>query len=170
MPSENNIKREALLYFFFAFLMIGLNIIIQNIHTLYVFKLIQDNFGHWPIVQKYYLSTNPYDMPELIGSLIAVSITYVIKFFLDKLLVFKETSGKTEFKRTRKEFLLYFTFAILTTLENIAIQFFLGKWTNITLNYRITIALCFGYLTKFILDKYFVFSKFENFENHHNNI
>ena len=149
---------QAIWYFIFAAAMIGLNILIQNIHELYVIDFVDKNFGNWGLVQRFYLSTDPYDMPELIGSALAVGITYIIKFFLDKYIVFKKQSGKTSFTRTRKEFVLYFVFAIFTTLENIGIQFFLGIITGLGLNVRIVMALVCGYITKFILDKKYSFN------------
>ena len=103
----------------------------------------------------YILSIDPYNIPELIGSTIAVGITYFTKFFLDKFIVFQKT--EKNFEKTRKQFLLYFGFAILTTLENLGIQFILGVLTPILLNFRIVIALSCGYITKYLLDRKYSF-------------
>ncbi len=94
-------------------------------------------------------------MPELIGSIVAVGITYVIKFFLDKYLVFKKTSLKI--KETSQEFFKYFGFAILTTIENIGIQFILTNLFNAPIELSIIVALSIGYVTKFFLDRKYVF-------------
>jgi len=94
-------------------------------------------------------------MPELIGSVLAVGITYVIKFLLDKFIVFEKKHASL--KQTSREFVIYFGFAILTTLENIGIQFVLGLWTPIPLELRIIIALTCGYITKFYLDRKYCF-------------
>jgi len=96
-------------------------------------------------------------MPELIGSIAAVGITYIIKFFLDKYFVFKKSSLKL--KETSQEFLKYFGFAILTTIENIGIQFLLTNFFNTALEVSIIVALSIGYITKFFLDRKFVFTK-----------
>ena len=96
-------------------------------------------------------------MPELIGSIVAVGVTYIIKFFLDKFIVFK--GGGTELRETSIEFMKYFGFAILTTIENIGIQFLLTNFLNAPLEVSFVIALSIGYLTKFFLDKRYVFLK-----------
>jgi putative flippase GtrA len=84
-----------------------------------------------------------------------VVITYIIKFLLDKFIVFKKKH--ISFEKTGKEFLCYFGFAILTTLENIGIQFILGIIFGGPMTYRIIIALICGYVTKFFLDRKFCF-------------
>jgi len=96
-------------------------------------------------------------MPELIGSIVAVGITYIIKFFLDKYIVFKKSSLKL--KETSQEFLKYFGFAILTTIENVGIQFILTNFFNTPLEISFLVALSIGYITKFFLDKKYVFIK-----------
>ena len=95
-------------------------------------------------------------MRELIGSVFAVGITYIIKFFLDKYIVFKKTGSGL--KETSIEFAKYFGFAILTTLENIGIQFLLTNYLNSPLELSFIIALTIGYLTKFFLDKRYIFN------------
>ena len=152
---NSNISRQAFFYFLFAAIMIGLNILIQNIHYWWIVPLLEDNFSDLNIIKNLYLSTDPYNMPELIGSAIAVVITYVIKFLLDKFIVFKKKH--ISFEKTSKEFLCYFGFAILTTLENIGIQFILGIIFGGPMTYRIIIALICEYVTKFFLDRKFCF-------------
>lgn len=153
--NNSNISRQAFFYFLFAIMMIGLNILIQNIHSWWIIPLLEDNFSDLNLIKNFYLSTDPYNMPELIGSAIAVVITYIIKFLLDKFIVFKKEH--TSFEKTGKEFLCYFGFAILTTLENIGIQFILGIIFGGSMTYRIIIALICGYCTKFFLDRKYCF-------------
>ncbi len=152
---NSDIKRQAFFYFLFAIIMIGLNILIQNIHSWWFVPLLEENFNNLSIIRNFYLSTDPYNMPELIGSAIAVAITYIIKFLLDKFVVFKKEH--ISFEKTGKEFLCYFGFAILTTLENIGIQFILGIIFGGSMTYRIIIALICGYITKFFLDRKYCF-------------
>ncbi len=155
IAEENNIKRQMTLYFTFAAIMIGLNYLIQKLNQLVIAPFICQNFGENDFFQAFYCSTNPFNMPELIGSIVAVGITYFIKFFLDKYIVFKKT--ETKLKETSLEFIKYFGFAILTTIENIGIQFLLTNYLNTPLELNIVIALSIGYLTKFFIDKKFVF-------------
>ncbi|QEE16075.1 GtrA family protein [Promethearchaeum syntrophicum] len=160
IPSKNdeknlNLRKQAFLYFLFAVIMIGLNILIQNIHSWWFVPLLEEKLGDQNFIRNFYLSTDPFNMPELIGSAIAVVITYIIKFLLDKFIVFKKEH--ISFEKTGKEFLCYFGFAILTTLENIAIQFILGIIFGGSMTYRIIIALICGYITKFFLDRKYCF-------------
>ncbi len=155
MDEKDDLNRQILYYFLFAILMIILNYGIQKINQLFLAPYICSNFGTVEIIQTLYCSTSP-DMAELIGSIAGVGITYIIKFFLDKFIVFKK--GGTEIKETSKEFLKYFGFAILTTIENIGIQFLLTNLMNTPLEISFVIALSIGYLTKFYLDRKYVFN------------
>ncbi|UYP48069.1 hypothetical protein NEF87_004354 [Candidatus Lokiarchaeum ossiferum] len=150
------IIKQAILYFSFAIAMIILNILVQNLFEQIIFPFVDLKLGDRDFFKNIILSTNPYNIPELIGSIFAVGITYVIKFVLDKLFVFKKTD--TTLKQTSKEFSVYLLLAVLTTLENLGIQFILGIVTIWALNLRIGIALTCGYITKFFLDKRFVFN------------
>lgn len=143
------------LYFIFAAIMIGLNYLIQKMNQLVIKPFICLSFGGNDFFQVFYCSTNPFNMAELIGSIVAVGITYIIKFFLDKYIVFKKTGSKL--KETSMEFIKYFGFAILTTIENIGLQFLLTNYLNAPLELSFIIALSIGYLTKFFIDKKFVF-------------
>lgn len=154
--AENNVmKKQMILYFIFAACMILLNYIIQKINELAISPFICSVFGGNAFIQALYCSTNPVNMPELIGSIVAVGITYVIKFFLDKYLVFKKTSLKI--KETSQEFFKYFGFAILTTIENIGLQFILTNLFNAPIEVSVIVALSIGYVTKFFLDRKYVF-------------
>ena len=155
MVNENTLKRQMILYFLFAACMIALNYFIQKINQVVIAPFICGNLGHIEFIQFFYCSTIHINMPEFIGSIVAVGITYIIKFFLDKFIVFKKQ--QTEFKDTSKEFLKYFGFAILTTLENIGIQFLLTNFLDSPLEISFIVALLIGYLTKFFLDRKYVF-------------
>ncbi len=157
MEEQNNIKKQMFFYFVFAACMIVLNYIIQKINQLVIAPFVCSTLGSIEFFQIMYCSTSPVNMPELIGSIAAVGITYIIKFFLDKYIVFKKSSLKI--KETSQEFLKYFGFAILTTIENIGIQFLLTNFFNAPLEVSFIIALSIGYLTKFFLDKKYVFTK-----------
>jgi putative flippase GtrA len=150
---NNEIKRQMLLYFTFAALMIILNYGIQKLNQ-FIAPTLCSNFGGIEWFQVLYCTKEP-NMPDFIGSVIAVGITYLIKFFLDKFLVFKAMSKKL--KQTSKEFIKYFMFAILTTLENLGIQFVLENFFSFPLDSSAFIALPIGYLTKFFLDRTYVF-------------
>ncbi|MFW9875678.1 MAG: GtrA family protein [Candidatus Thorarchaeota archaeon] len=157
MKEENDLNRQMTLYFVFAALMIGLNYFIQKLNQLVIKPSLCDIFEGNDFFQSFYCSTDPFNMPELVGSIVAVGVTYIIKFFLDKYIVFK--GGGTELKETSIEFLKYFGFAILTTIENIGIQFILTNFLNTPLEVSFIIALTIGYITKFFLDKRYVFLK-----------
>jgi len=157
MEEQNNIKKQMVLYFIFAACMIALNYVIQKINQLAIAPFVCDTLGSIEFIQIIYCSTNPINMPELIGSIAAVGITYIIKFFLDKYIVFKKSSLKL--KETSQEFLKYFGFAILTTIENVGIQFLLTNFLYAPLEISFIIALSIGYITKFFLDKKYVFTK-----------
>ncbi|MFX1391334.1 MAG: GtrA family protein [Promethearchaeota archaeon] len=157
MTEKNDVKRQMTLYFIFAVLMMGLNYIIQKLNQLVIAPAICDILGENDFFQTFYCSIDPFNMPELIGSIVAVGITYIIKFFLDKFIVFKR--GETKLRESSIEFIKYFGFAILTTIENIGIQFLLTNYLNTPLEVSIIIALSIGYITKFFLDKRYVFVK-----------
>lgn len=157
MEDQNNVKKQMALYFIFAACMITLNYIIQKTNQIVIALFICGSFGSIEFFQLFYCSISPYNMPELIGSIAAVGITYIIKFFLDKYIVFKKSSLKI--KETSQEFFKYFGFAILTTILNIGIQFILTNLFNAPLEVSFVVALSIGYITKFFLDKKYVFTK-----------
>ncbi|MFX1364525.1 MAG: GtrA family protein [Promethearchaeota archaeon] len=162
MVEENDTKRQMTLYFVFAGVMIGLNYLIQKLNELIVAPFVCQNYGTIKFFEVLYCSADPFDMSELIGSIVAVGVTYIIKFFLDKYIVFKKTG--TGIKETSTEFMKYFGFAIITTIENIGIQFLLTNFLNTSLEISIIIALSIGYLTKFFLDKHYIFNNEVQFE------
>ncbi len=157
MEEQDNIKKQMILYFIFAACMIVLNYIIQKINELVIAPFVCGTLGSIEFFQIMYCSTSIINMPELIGSIAAVGITYIIKFFLDKYIVFKKSSLKL--KETSQEFLKYFGFAILTTIENVGIQFLLTNFFYTPLEVSFIVALSIGYITKFFLDKKYVFTK-----------
>ena len=150
-----NIKRQLILYFTFAIAMIILNYMIQKTNQLYLAPNICENFKDVQIIKIYYCSTNPYNMSELIGSILAVGITYIVKFILDKFIVFKKTI--LQLKETSEEFFKYLGFAIITTVENIGIQFLMTNFIRTPLEISMVVALSIGYFTKFLLDRRYVF-------------
>ena len=154
---RNELKRQLILYFVFAACMILLNYLIQKLNQIYFSIVICENFGDIGLIQTFYCSTSPYNMPELMGSIVAVGITYIVKFFLDKYIVFEKKGGKL--KDTSQEFLKYFGFAILTTIENIGIQFIMTNIFGTPLEISLIVALSIGYATKFLLDRKYVFNK-----------
>jgi len=155
IENRDNIKKQMILYFSFAIAMICLNYLIQKSNQLYFAPTICQNLGDFELIRIYYCSTNPYNMPELIGSILAVGITYIVKFVLDKFVVFKRTTF--QLKETSEEFFKYFLFAIITTIENIGIQFLMTNFLHTPLEISIVVALTIGYITKFLLDRKYVF-------------
>lgn len=155
MTENNDLKKQMILYFIFAACMIGLNYLIQKLNQLVIAPAFCLNYGTIEFFHVLYCSTDPYNMPELMGSIIAVGITYIIKFFLDKFIVFKKT--ESELKQTSIEFMKYLGFAILTTIENVGIQFLFRNFLNTSLEISFIVALSIGYLTKFFLDRKYVF-------------
>ena len=148
-----DMKKQMLLYFSFAALMIILNYGIQKLNQ-FIAPTLCSSFGGIEWFHILYCTKVP-NMSQFIGSVFAVGITYLIKFFLDKFLVFKAMSKKL--KQASKEFIKYFMFAILTTLENLGIQFVLTNFFGTILELSVFIALSIGYLTKFFLDRTYVF-------------
>ena len=156
MEEKDNIRKQMMLYFIFALIMIFLNYIIQKSNQLFLAPYICSNFGHVDLIQTFYCSNKPFHMSELIGSIVAVGFTYIVKFILDKFFVFKRKG--LELKETSREFAKYFGFAILTTIENIGIQFILTNFLNTPLEISFIIALSIGYITKFFFDRKYVFN------------
>lgn len=154
---DDTLKNQMILYFTFAIIMIILNYIIQKSNQLYLAPTICQNFGNLEFIQVFYCSLNPYNMPELIGSILAVGTTYIIKFLLDKFIVFKKNI--VTLKETSEEFFKYFCFAIVTTIENIGIQFIMTNFIGTPLEVSMVVALSIGYFTKFLLDRNFVFNQ-----------
>ncbi len=152
-----SVVSQFILYAIFAVIMVFLNMGIQNLHQLWWIPLFTEQWGHISFFQQTYLNITGINIPELVGSIIAVGVTYITKFFLDKFFVFRSTgTSKTQ---TRNQFFIYLSMAILTTLENLGIQLLLGVITPWNLNIRIIIALTCGYTTKFFLDRRFSFQK-----------
>lgn len=154
---NNEIRKQIVLYLFFAILMILLNYLIQKLNQIIIAPWICANLGEKDFISILYCSLDPYNMREFVGSIAAVGITYIIKYFLDKFIVFQKNQMKI--KETSLEFFKYFGFAILTTAENIGIQFLLTNFFNTPLEFNIFVALSLGYLTKFYLDRKYVFVK-----------
>ncbi|MHA1149439.1 MAG: GtrA family protein [Promethearchaeota archaeon] len=150
-------KKQLTLYLIFALCMIALNYLIQKMNQIYFSFYICQNLGSIELVYTFYCSTDPYNMPELAGSIVAVGVTYIVKFILDKFIVFKKT--QVDIKKTSEEFFKYFLFAIVTTIINIGIQFLLTNFAGTPLEISIIVALIIGYCTKFLFDRKYVFNK-----------
>lgn len=150
-------RRQIILYFSFAIAMILLNYIIQKSNQILIAPWVCTNMRHINIIDTFYCAQDPYNMTELVGSVAAVGITYIVKFLLDKFVVFEKKS--TQLKETSEQFIKYFIFAIITTIENIGIQFLLTNFIGTPLEISLIIALSIGYITKFLLDRRYVFAK-----------
>ena len=157
MAQTQNLKRQLFLYFIFAVCMIALNYGIQKLNQIVFAPAICNSFGSSEFIYILYCSTSPYDMPTFTGSIVAIGITYIIKYFLDKLIVFK--SKETSLRLTTIEFLKYLVLAILTSVENVGIQFLLKNFFTFSLEVSLIVALTVGYCTKFFLDRKYVFGK-----------
>ncbi len=153
---EKEVQKQLVIYLIFAFLMIGLNYLIQKTNQILLYPYICKNFGNVEFIHALYCSTDPINMAELLGSIVAVGVTYIVKFFLDKYVVFKKSGGNL--KDTSQEFFKYFGFAILTTLLNIGIQFIMTNFIGSPLEISMIVALVIGYTVKFFLDRKYVFT------------
>jgi putative flippase GtrA len=149
--STKSVTRQAVLYFSFAVLVIVLNLIIQKLHMDFLSPWICSQVS-WQFVQTFYC---PESGRVLVGSVLGVGVSYIVKFILDKFIVFQKRSR--DLKQTSKEFIKYFLFAILTTLINIGGQYLL-YWA-FSIDYIIAgfISLAIGYIVKFLLDRKYVF-------------
>ncbi|MBN1801949.1 MAG: GtrA family protein [Candidatus Lokiarchaeota archaeon] len=154
---EREVHKQLVIYLIFALLMIVLNYLIQKTNQIFLYPYICNNFGHLEFIHTLYCSIDPINMAELLGSIVAVGICYIIKFFLDKYVVFKKSGSNI--KDTSQEFFKYFAFAILTTLLNIGIQFLMTNFVNSPLELSMIVALVIGYTVKFFLDRKYVFTK-----------
>ncbi len=124
---------------------------IQYLHMVFLSPSICTSVS-WDFVQSYYC---PNDGRVLVGSVLGVGVSYIVKFILDKFIVFQKKS--TNLKQTSKEFIKYFLFAIFTTAINIGGQYLLYKvflWDYLV---AAIIPLAIGYVVKFLLDRKYVF-------------
>lgn len=155
VESQGNIRKEMALYLLFAVLMIFLNYAIQKVNQLFLGPFICLNFGEIELIKILYCSTTPYDMTELVGSILAVGITYITKYSLDKFVVFKRK--EIQLRETSIEFSKYFFLSILFTIENIGVQFLLTNFLGTPLEISMLIALLTGYIARFFVDRKYVF-------------
>ncbi len=146
-----SVTRQAILYFIFAAGVIALNLLIQKIHLEYMAPWICTSVS-WDFVQIYYCSVKG---SELVGSILGVGVSYIVKFILDKFIVFQKK--RTDLKHTTIEFVKYFLFAILTTAINIGGQMLLAWVFSIDILIAGLISLAIGYIVKFLLDRKYVF-------------
>lgn len=155
MEKQGKIRKQMGLYLLFAVLMILLNYTIQKANQLFLGPLICVNFGNIEIIKVLYCSTTPYDMNELVGSILAVGITYITKYSLDKFVVFQRK--EIQLRETSIEFSKYFILSILFTIENIGVQFLLTNFLGTPLEISMFIALLTGYMARFFVDRKYVF-------------
>jgi putative flippase GtrA len=155
IESHGNIKVQMVLYLLFAILMIVLNYGIQKLNQLFLGPLICTNFGEIELIELFYCSTSPYNMTELMGSILAVGVTYITKYALDKFVVFKRK--ELQLKETSIEFSKYFVLSVLFTIENIGVQFLLTNFFGTPLEISMLIALLTGYTLRFFIDRKYVF-------------
>ncbi|MHA1805351.1 MAG: GtrA family protein [Promethearchaeota archaeon] len=152
---KENIRNQFILYFLFAILMILLNYLIQKSNQLFLYPFACQNRDTFPFLTSIYCRMNPYNYPELFGSILAVGITYIVKFMLDKFVVFKRI--EINLRQISREFMKYFFFALITTAENIGIQFLMTNFLHTPLELSMGVALAIGYTTKFFFDRTYVF-------------
>ncbi len=151
---QSNLKIQMALYLFFAVLMIGLNYLVQKINQLFLAALIC-GINTLNFIEVLYCAKSPYNMTELVGSILAVGITYITKYSLDKFVVFKRK--EIQLKDTSIEFSKYFILSIIFTIENIGVQFLLTNFLNTPLEISMLIALLTGYIGRFFVDRKYVF-------------
>jgi len=154
----NDKTREMVLYFGFAILMIILASIIKEVNLIYVYPYVSANaqLSSIGLIQTFYLTREPLDWTILVGEFAAVLITFVIKFILDKFIVFRKTD--VNLKDTTIEITKYFGNAIITTIENISVSYFILVYIVENPFISTSIALSIGYILKYYLDKRFVFN------------
>ena len=153
---SKELQKQLILYLVFAVLMIILNMIIQQLNEL-IAPTICTNLGHLDLIQMFYCSETP-DMSELVGQVLAVGITVIVKFLLDKVFVFK-TKGKI--KGTSEEFAKYLLLSVLATIYNLGVQFILSNFLGVPMLVSALISLSTGYLLRFPLDYKYTFSKYK---------
>lgn len=153
---DKEIQKKLALYLVFAALMIVLNLVIQQLNEL-IAPTICENLGHIDLVQTFYCVETP-DMSELVGTVVAVGITIIIKFLLDKFFVFKT---EAKIKETSEEFAKSLVLSILATIYNIGLQFILSNFLGVPMLISGLISLSTGYLLRFPLDYKYTFSKYK---------
>ena len=157
---DKKVQRQFTLYITFAICMIILNLLIQSLNDILA-PIICDNFGHLQFIYIFYCSNEPFDMSNAIGQLLAVGVTVVVKFLLDKFIVFKTVK---KVKETSREFTIYVIFSILATVWNFGCQFILYQIFGVPWLISAIIALGTGYLMRFFLDRKYTFKKFKIIE------
>ena len=143
--------RQAVLYFSFAALTFGLNVLIYSLHYYFVNPWICSQ-----LLSEFILT---YYCPEfyrvLFSNLLGIAVGYIVKFILDKFIVFEKRN--TDFKQTSKEFIKYFLFALVTTAINLGIQLPLVFFAGFPSILAYAISLSVGYTVKYLLDRKYVF-------------
>lgn len=140
---------QYLLYIIFAFCSMAINLTVQFLAETLLLKMNIDFLLR--IVYK------PFTVTDCLKLALATVIAFIFKFFVDKLVVFKDESDKL--KDNIRQVLIYGSFAVFTTLIFWGTTYlfklfftfpyagYLGSFTG----------LCIGFTIKFILDSKFVF-------------
>jgi len=158
---DKKVRKQFRIFVTFSILMIILNIFVIQYLNYLIAPIICANFGDIPLIDVLYCSDVPIKMSEFVGSILAIGITFIVKYFLDKFITFK-TVGKI--KETSIEFSLYFLVSILASLWNLATQIVLSNLFYFPLLLSSLIALSTGYLFRFPFDRKYVFTKIKDLE------
>ena len=157
---DKKVQKQLTLYLIFGGFMIVLNLAIQSLNES-IAPIICESIGHVQLIHTFYCSTSPFDMINLVGTFLAVGVTVIVKFLLDKFIVFRTVRLV---KETSREFMIYFTFSVLATVWNISTQFILYQIIGIPWFISGIIALSTGYLLRFFLDRKYTFKRFRILE------
>ena len=157
---DKTVQKQFRIFIIFSALMIILNIVIQHLNFL-IAPLICNAFGDVPFISMFYCSDVPIRMSEFVGQLLAIGITFIVKYFLDKFITFKTVR---KIKETSKEFIIYFLVSILASVWNVVTQVVLSNLFLFPLFLSSLIALSTGYLFRFPFDRKYVFTKIKEAE------
>ncbi|OLS14370.1 MAG: hypothetical protein RBG13Loki_2019 [Promethearchaeota archaeon CR_4] len=149
------LTRQAMLYFSFAAMTFGLNLLIFYLHLTFLNPWICSRLSS-DFIQTYYCSG---DYPIIFSNLLGVAVGYIVKFILDKFIVFQKRN--TKLKQSSVEFIKYFAFALVTTAINLGIQLILINFADFHEIVALIISLSVGYTIKFLLDRKYVFPQTE---------
>lgn len=111
----------------------------------------------WDLVQRYYC---PEHWRVMVGIVLGVGVGFVVKFVLDKFVVFKRM--QVNLRETSREFATYLAFSLFTTVViNFGGEYLL--WGVLGLHYiaAAAISLTIGYTVKYFLDRKYVFKAWE---------
>lgn len=145
-------KNKYLLYMFFAFLSV-----LVNITTQYILKslLVESSLKDFIL-----LNNNNLNLAFLIQIASGTITGFILKFILDKYIVFKNQTSTDKLGETFKQLIIYGCLAIFTTAvfwgTEIAFKLIFSFENSDIVGGVIGLAI--GYTIKFFLDKKFVFN------------